>query len=96
MLLTHAAIRGRRDIQPIISFLSQRVNVWTEEDYNKLKRLIQYILGMIDLMTWIGATYLFVMIHFIDVVCATYNDFRSHSSGATILGYGIVYSISLK
>ena len=55
MLLICVAIRGRRDMQPAISFLSQRVNACTEEDWDKLKRLIYYIVGTMNLMSCIGA-----------------------------------------
>ena len=75
MLLMYIAIRGRKDIQPTISFLSQRVNVCTDEDYHKLRRLMRYIAGIMDMMSYIGATDLFVMVHFVDTAYAMHNDF---------------------
>ena len=68
----------------------------TEEDCDKLRRLIHYVTGTMDLMACIGATDLLVLMHFIDAAYAIYNDFRSHIGSTTTLGYGIVYSMSPK
>ena len=91
MLLMHAAIQGRKDIQPAISFLSQRANACTDEDCDKLRRLMRHIAGTMGMMTRIGATDLRVMIHFADAAC-----FRSHTGEATTLGYSVVCSMSSK
>ena len=96
MLLMHVAIRGRRDIQPTISFLSQRVNACTEEDCDKLKRLIRYIAGTMGIMAHIGATDLSVLMHFADAAYAVHDDYCSHTGGTTTIGYGVVCSMSSK
>ena len=49
-----------------------------------------------DSMAYIEATDLFVIMLFVDTVCVVYNDFRSHTSSATTLEYGIIYSMSSK
>ena len=77
MLLMCVAIRSRKDIQSAISFLSQRVNACTDKDCNKLRRLIRYIAGMIDIISCIRATSVFMIMHFVDATCIAYNDFRS-------------------
>ena len=96
MLLIHIAIRRKRDMQPAISFLLQRVNACTKEDCNKLKRLIYYVVGTIDMIAFIGAKDLFVLMRFVDTAYAVYNDFRSHTGSATTLEYSVVCSMSLK
>ena len=48
------------------------------------------------MIAYIGATNLFVMIHFIDVAYAMHDEFRSYTSGATTLKYGIACSMSSK
>ena len=83
-------------MQLTILFLSQRVNAHTEEDYNKLKRLIRYVVGTMDLIACIGAIDLLVLMYFFDAAYAMCNDFWSHTSNATVLEYDIVYSILLK
>ena len=72
------------------------MNACTEEDYDKLKRLIRYIVGTIGVMAHIGATNLLVLMHFVDAAYAVHDDYRSQTGGATTMGYGVVCSMSSK
>ena len=47
-------------------------------------------------MAYIEATYFFILIHFIDAAYAMHDDFRSNTSSATTLRYGIVCSMFSK
>ena len=57
---------------------------------------MRYIAGTIDMISYIGTTDLFVMMHFVDAVYAVYNNFQSYTGRATTLGYGVVCSMSSK
>ena len=47
--------RARIDLQLVIAFLCTRVSKSTEEDWEKLQRLLKYVHGTIDLSRIIGA-----------------------------------------
>ena len=66
MLIIHVSQIGRRDLQPTVSFLYQRAGVSTEEDCEKLRRLIRHVEEKIDDFLHLGASDLCVMINFID------------------------------
>ena len=47
--------RTRPDLEPTVAFLSTRVSCSTVDDWNKLKRLLQFIKGTINDKRIIGA-----------------------------------------
>ena len=51
------------------------VNVCTDKDYDKLRRLMRYIAETMDMMSYIGATDLFVMMYFADATYAACDNF---------------------
>ena len=77
-------------------FLSKRVTLLTEEDYEKLKRLIRYIIGSIDELLDLRASDLSVVLNFIDATYGVHKDMRSHTGSASTLGYGVFSSVSSK
>ena len=71
MLVSH---RGRRYLKPDVAFLFQRVNVCTDEDYGKLKRLFRHTIGSMDEIPCVGSTDLSSLLHFLDTACGVHVD----------------------
>jgi len=55
MNILYVAKRARRDIQLAVAFLCTRVSCSTEQDWNKLIHLLQYLNGTLDMPFIIGA-----------------------------------------
>ena len=89
--------RSRADIQLVIAFLTTRVRDPDEDDWKKLKRMLQYLNCTKNLVTSLraneGAT---VVKWFIDAAFAVHADFKSHTGGASTLGKGSITTISNK
>ena len=96
MKLLYVAQRTRMDILPTISFLMTRQGITTVEDWNKLQRLIQYIIYTIDLPHIIGIDSLEEFQTFIDVAFAVNPDRKSQTGGLVTFGRGAVHSESAK
>ena len=76
ILLTFASHKGRRDIQCTKNFLSRVVDVCSEQDYDKLRRLIQHVVDLLDAIFSLGTANLGVLTHFIASACGSYDDFK--------------------
>ena len=96
ILLMYIAYRERKDIRPTVSFLSTRVSSPTEEDNEKLRRLIRYIVGSIDKLLYLGASNLSVLLNFIDVVYGVSNNMKSYTGEASTFRYGMFSFMLLK
>jgi hypothetical protein len=94
--LLYVLKRCRLDIQLTICFLCTRVSCSTKEDWQKLKRLLQFLNGSLDNFLTIGADNLTNMDTWIDASYAVHYDMKSHTGGAISLGRGAVMSKSLK
>lgn len=88
--------RARPDIQLTVGFLSTRVRAPTEEDWRKLKRLVQYLRGSAQLGLTLEADGGHVVKWWIDAAFAVHGDMRSQSGTAMSLGKGMVYSSTTK
>ena len=94
--LLYVSLRGRRDIHLTTIFLASRVRDTTNEDYTKLRRLLCYLKGTINLTAFLGAENLHTMVTPVDVSYATHDDFKSHTGGASTYGIGLTSSKSSK
>jgi hypothetical protein len=94
--LLYVSKRCRLDIQLTIGFLCTRVSCSTEQDWAKLKRLLQYLNGSLDDFLTIGADNLANMNTWIDASYAVHYDMKSHTGGAISLGRGACMSKSSK
>lgn len=94
--LCYIAERSRLDIKPAMSFLRTRVQKPTIEDWGKLKRVLCYIRGTIDLHLTLGADSLTKLQTWVDASYAIHNDRKSHTGGAMSFGRGVVCSKSNK
>jgi len=92
--LIYTAIRGRRDLQTVISFLSKRHLECNEHDYAKLRRLIHYIHATKNIECIIGIKNIGLLTTFVDASYAVHMNMRSHSGGAMTFGIGVFSSDS--
>ncbi|KAG7370681.1 hypothetical protein IV203_019251 [Nitzschia inconspicua] len=86
--LLHVALRARPDILPAVAFLCTRLSDPREQDWNKLRRLLQYINGTISLPRILGGGTLTRLKTWVDASYAVHPDFKSHTGGAVSLGLG--------
>lgn len=60
------------------------------QDYGKLRRLMNYINGTLDLKATIGAESLSIMHNYVDSSHGVHANFRGHTRGASTFGQGVV------
>jgi hypothetical protein len=88
--------RARPDISVPMAFLSSRVTKADEEDWKKLKRLLQYIHGTINMPLTLSIDSMSIMKTWVDASYAIHHDMRSHTGGNIAMGKGTLYSKSAK
>ena len=88
--LLYVSKRARVDIDLAVSFMCTRVSKSTEEDWDKLRRLLNYLYGTMDMPRVIGANGMEVMETYVDASYAVHHDMRGHTGGVLTLGRGIV------
>ena len=88
--------RCRLDIQTAVGYLTTRVSGPDEDDWNKLKRVLQYLRGTIDLVLTLGADDLLSMFAWVDVSYGIHNDCKSHTGGAISWGWGVLLTMCKK
>jgi hypothetical protein len=94
--LLYVATRGRMDILLAVGFLATRVTKSTMEDYDKLKRVLEYVKGTMDLEYTLGSDGLNTMRTWIDASFAVHPDMKSHTGGLISYGRGGVGCKSTK
>jgi hypothetical protein len=96
MKLMYIGKRARPDIETAIAFLSTRVSKSDVDDWGKLKRVLQYLYGTLEMCRYIAADS-FVDLHtWIDAAYAVHQDMRSQTGGCMSLGQGIIHGKSTK
>ena len=96
MKIMYLGQRCRLDLQTALAFLCTRVDKPTEEDWEKLRRLISYMNNTKDLYLTIGAENLDELLSFTDVSFAVHEDMKSHTGGCTSFGRGFFMTRSTK
>ena len=86
--------RTRQDILTTLSFLTGRVLFPTEEDWQKLARVLQYLGGTKDEKLLIGCTSPYQVHASIDSSFSVHPTGRSHTGVTVTLGRGVLYSKS--
>ena len=86
--LLYVSLRGRPDLLVAISFLTTRVSAPTEQDQAKLRRLLEYINGTLELKLHLGAVDLATLYTFIDAAYGVHKDMRSQTGGVMSFGRG--------
>jgi hypothetical protein len=94
--LLYVSKRSRLDIQLAIAFLCTRVACSTEQDWVKLKRVLEYLRGSLDGFLTLGADDIGMMKTWVDASYAVHMDMKSHTGGVVSFGIGAVMSKSLK
>eukprot|EP00957_Ditylum_brightwellii_P172111 13103509-Ditylum_brightwellii.AAC.1 len=87
---------ARQDIQTSIAFLTTRVKAPDKHDWKKLKCLLRYLKGTIDLTLILTADNLNLAKWWVDRAYAVHKDMKSHTGATMTLGKGSVYSMSNK
>jgi hypothetical protein len=88
--------RGRPDIQVANAFLGTRTTKADEDDWKKLKRLLQYLYSTKDLKLTLSATSTLIIKWWVDASYAVHFDMKSHTGGCMSLGRGMIFSKSTK
>ena len=86
--LLYVSIRARGDLLLAISFLCTRVSKSTTQDQGKLKRVLEYINGSMDLEYTLGADDLGKLRTWVDASFAVHPDMKSHTGGVISMGTG--------
>ena len=94
--LMYVCKRARPDIEPALSYLCTKVSRPTNQDQDKLNRLLDFIRGTLDDRRVIGATSLNEMVTWVDAAFASHMDKKSHTGGTISFGVGVVHSKSGK
>ena len=88
--------RARPDIETAISFLTTRVDRSDEDDWKKLKRVVQYLKQTIDDVRIIGCNDLRSLYTWVDAAYGVWMNMRSHTGGCMSMGLGMVHCKSSK
>ncbi|KAI2509413.1 Reverse transcriptase (RNA-dependent DNA polymerase) [Fragilaria crotonensis] len=94
--LLYVSLRARVDLLLAIAFLCTRVSKSTVQDQLKLKRVLEYISGSMDIEYTIGADDLNRLRTWVDASYAVHPDMRSHTGGTLSLGRGGILCKSTK
>jgi hypothetical protein len=82
--LLYVTKRGRPDILLAIAFLCTRVSGSTDDDWSKLKRLMQYLHRTINEYAILGADSLNKIITWVDASYGAHNYLKSHTGGGDL------------
>jgi hypothetical protein len=94
--LLFLSARARRDIQPVTAFLTTRVKSPDEDDWGKLKRLLQYLKGTIHMPLILSADSMTMPRWWVDAAYAVHHDCKGHTGAGMSLGRGMAMSYSWK
>jgi hypothetical protein len=94
--LLYVSIRARMDLLLTTSFLATRVSKSTQQDLDKLQRLLEYIYGSIDDVLVLGSDDIGRFRVWVDASYAVHPDFRSHTGGCMSFGNGAIACKSTK
>ena len=88
--LLYVSKRARVDIDLAVSFLCTRVSKSNEDDWEKLRRLLNYLHATINMPRIIGAGGMDVMQTYVDASYAIHMDMKGHTGGLMTMGRGII------
>ena len=79
-----------------MSYLTTRVSKADEDDWKKLKRLLQYLRSTLKLKMTLSADSMSSVKWWVDASYGVHNDMRSHTGGCMMIGRGALFSKSSK
>ena len=94
--LLFLSARAWRDIQPVTAFLTTRVKSPDEDDWGKLKRLLQYLRSTIHMPLILSADSMMMPRWWVDAAYAVHHDCKGHTGAGMSLGRGMAMSYSWK
>ena len=94
--LLYVSRRSRLDIQTAIGFLCTRVSCPDEDDWVKLRRVLQHLNGTMDLTLILGADDMQKMKSWVDVSYGVHHDCKSHTGGCASFGWGVLLTMCQK
>ena len=94
--LLFIAKRSRPDIEPTVAFLTTRVSKSDEDDWKKLKRLLEYLMHTKDEKRIISIDDLSISKWWIDASYAVHQDMKSQTGACMKMGKGALYTKSGK
>jgi len=92
--LLHVCERGRLNLQVGIGYLCTRVKDPRQQDWIKLRRMLQYIRGTIDLKRVVSLESSMKMDVYIDASHATHHDMKGQTGGCIMMGDGVIHGRS--
>jgi hypothetical protein len=94
--LLFLSVRARRDIQTAVSFLTTRVRKPDEDDWGKLKRVLQYLLGTRHMKLTLCVDNLGQIRWWVDASYNVHEDCKGQTGAVMSLGRGATISFSRK
>eukprot|EP00804_Cyclotella_cryptica_P008907 CCRYP_012017-RA/>CCRYP_012017-RA protein AED:0.23 eAED:0.23 QI:0/0/0/0.75/0.33/0.25/4/0/1155 len=94
--LLFISTRARRDIQTVVAFLTTRVKKPDKDDWGKLKRVLQYLLGTKHMKLTLTIDNLNQVKRWVDASYNTHEDRKGQTGAMMSLGKGVVVSFSRK
>ena len=94
--LLYICTKARLDVKLGVAFLCTRVSKSTEQDWGKLRIVLQYIKGTIDMPRILGVDDMTSLVAWVDTSYAVYPDMRSHTGGCMSFGTGVLMPKSMK
>jgi hypothetical protein len=94
--LVFVVARARRDLAVATSFLTTRVKEPDEDDWGKLRRVMQYVKGTINMPLVLSAESMTMPKWWIDASYAVHDDCKGQSGGALSFGLGMALTFCRK
>jgi len=94
--LLHISKRARLDLQVSVGFLCTRVKKPTVEDWRKLRRVLQYIRGTLNLERIVSMQLLGEIDIYIDASHGAHWDKKGQTGGCVSVGDGVIHARSSK
>jgi hypothetical protein len=79
-----------------MAFLTSRVTKANEDNWKKLKRLLEYLTGTLKMPLTLSIDNMSVIKTWVDAAYALHGDIRSHTGGTVMMGKGTLYRKSSK
>ena len=96
MKLMFVSKQARQDIQPGVAFLATRTGCSTEQDWNKLVRILSFLKKTQNQIMRLEADDTQTLKWYVDAAFAVHPDYKSHTGAILTLGKGAVTSVSTK
>ena len=88
--------RTRPDIAPVVPFLTTRVSKPTEDDWKKLRNVIEYLSQCWNLPLILEADPSKLPTWSIDAAYGVHDDCKGHTGGSFTIGKGSLHTVSCK